>query len=72
MAPVRTCCTWRPTPIGNSYNIYDPTSRAPLGGFAPPNFQPAAGGLRAHRAIQNATASETGKLCLQYPARRCG
>ena len=62
-----------PNAIGNSYNIYDPDTGSGLGGFALGNFSnPLQVVCAAIGAIQNATASETGKLCSQYlgPALR--
>ncbi len=62
-----------PNAIGNSYNIYDPDIQSALGGFALANFSnPLQVVCAAIGAIQNATASETGKLCSQYlgPALR--
>lgn len=61
-----------PNAIGNSYNIYDPDIQSALGGFALANFSnPLQVVCAAIGAIQNATASETGKLS-QYlgPALR--
>ena len=62
-----------PNAIGNSYNIYDPDIQSALGGFALANFSnPLQVVCAAIGAIENATASETGKLCSQYlgPALR--
>jgi hypothetical protein len=62
-----------PNAIANSYNIYDPDTGSGLGGFALGNFSnPLQVVCAAIGAIQNATASETGKLCAQYlgPALR--
>jgi len=62
-----------PNAIGNSYNIYDPDIQSALGGFALHNFSnPLQVVCAAIGAIENATASETGKLCMQYlgPALR--
>jgi virulence factor Mce-like protein len=62
-----------PNSIGNAYNIYDPDTGSGLGGFALGNFaNPLQVICAAIGAIQNATASETGKLCSQYlgPALR--
>jgi len=62
-----------PNAIGNSYNIYNPDIQSALGGFALANFSnPLQVVCAAIGAIQNATASETGKLCSQYlgPALR--
>ncbi|MGI9126501.1 MAG: MCE family protein, partial [Mycobacterium sp.] len=62
-----------PNAIGNSYNIYNPDIQSALGGFALANFSnPVQLVCAAIGAIQNATASETGKLCSQYlgPALR--
>ena len=62
-----------PNAIGNSYNIYNPDIQSGLGGFALHNFSnPVQVVCAAIGAIENATASETGKLCSQYlgPALR--
>lgn len=62
-----------PNAIGNSYNIYNPDIQSGLGGFALHNFSnPLQVVCAAIGAIENATASETGKLCSQYlgPALR--
>lgn len=62
-----------PNAIGNSYNIYNPDIQSALGGFALANFSnPLQVVCAAIGAIENATASETGKLCSQYlgPALR--
>ncbi len=62
-----------PNAIGNAYNIYDPDIQSALGGFALANFSnPLQVVCAAIGAVQNATASETGKLCSQYlgPALR--
>ncbi|MFM8598953.1 MAG: MCE family protein [Mycobacterium sp.] len=62
-----------PNAIGNSYNIYNPDTGSALGAFAPANFaNPLQVICAAIGAIENATASETGKLCMQYlgPALR--
>jgi len=62
-----------PNAIGNSYNIYNPDTGSGLGGFALANFSnPLQVICAAIGAVQNATASETGKLCSQYlgPALR--
>lgn len=62
-----------PNAIGNSYNIYNPDIQSALGGFALANFaNPLQVVCAAIGAIENATASETGKLCSQYlgPALR--
>ncbi|MEX0579841.1 MAG: MCE family protein [Mycobacterium sp.] len=62
-----------PNAIGNSYNIYNPDTGSGLGGFALGNFSnPLQVICAAIGAVQNATASETGKLCSQYlgPALR--
>ncbi len=62
-----------PNAIGNGYNIYNPDIQSALGGFALHNFSnPLQVVCAAIGAIQNATASETGKLCSQYlgPALR--
>ncbi|MBU3752248.1 MAG: MCE family protein, partial [Mycobacterium sp.] len=62
-----------PNAIGNSYNIYNPDIQSALGGFALANFSnPLQVVCAAIGAIENATASETSKLCSQYlgPALR--
>ena len=62
-----------PNAIGNSYNIYNPDIQSALGGFALANFSnPLQVVCAAIGAIENATASTTGKLCSQYlgPALR--
>lgn len=62
-----------PNAIGNSYNIYNPDIQSALGGFALHNFSnPLQVVCSAIGALENATASETGKLCMQYlgPALR--
>ena len=62
-----------PNAIGNSYNIYNPDIQSALGGFALANFSnPLQVVCAAIGAIENATATETGKLCSQYlgPALR--
>lgn len=62
-----------PNAIGNSYNIYNPDIQSALGGFALANFSnPLQVVCAAIGAIENATSSETGKLCSQYlgPALR--
>jgi len=62
-----------PNAIGNAYNIYDPDTQSAMGGFALANFaNPLQVICSAIGAVQNATASETGKLCAQYlgPALR--
>ena len=62
-----------PNAIGNSYNIYNPDIQSALGGFALANFSnPLQVVCAAIGAIENATAGETGKLCMQYlgPALR--
>jgi phospholipid/cholesterol/gamma-HCH transport system substrate-binding protein len=62
-----------PNAIGNAYNIYNPDSQSALGGFALANFSnPVQVICSSIGAVQNATASETGKLCAQYlgPALR--
>ena len=62
-----------PNAIGNSYNIYNPDTGSALGAFAPANFaNPIQVICAAIGAIENATASETAKLCTQYlgPALR--
>ncbi len=62
-----------PNAIGNTYNIYNPDIQSALGGFALANFSnPLQVVCAAIGAIENATASETSKLCSQYlgPALR--
>ena len=62
-----------PNAIGNSYNIYNPDIQSAVGGFALANFSnPLQVVCAAIGAIENATASTTGKLCSQYlgPALR--
>ena len=62
-----------PNAIGNSYNIYNPDIQSALGGFALANFSnPLQVVCAAIGAIENATASETSRLCSQYlgPALR--
>ncbi len=62
-----------PNAIGNTYNIYNPDIQSALGGFALANFSnPLQVVCAAIGAIENATSSETGKLCSQYlgPALR--
>jgi virulence factor Mce-like protein len=62
-----------PNAIGNAYNIYNPDIQSALGGFALANFSnPLQVVCAAIGAVQNVTASETGKLCSQYlgPALR--
>jgi len=62
-----------PNAIGNAYNIYNPDTGSDLGAFAFGNFSnPLQVICSAIGAVQNATASETSKLCSQYlgPALR--
>jgi len=62
-----------PNAIGNAYNIYNPDIQSALGGFALGNFSnPLQVVCAAIGAIENATSSETSKLCSQYlgPALR--
>lgn len=62
-----------PNAIGNAYNIYNPDTQSALGGFALANFSnPIQVICAAIGSIENATSSETGKLCEQYlgPALR--
>ena len=62
-----------PNAIGNSYNIYNPYIQSAVGCFALANFSnPLQVVCAAIGAIENATASTTGKLCSQYlgPALR--
>jgi virulence factor Mce-like protein len=62
-----------PNAIGNTYNIYNPDIQSMVGAFALSNFSnPLQVVCAAIGAIENATSSETGKLCSQYvgPALR--
>ncbi len=62
-----------PNALGNAYNIYNPDTGSGIGAFALGNFSnPVSVVCSAIGAIQNATSSETGKLCAQYlgPALR--
>jgi virulence factor Mce-like protein len=62
-----------PNAIGNTYNIYNPDIQSMVGAFALSNFSnPLQVVCAAIGAIENATASETSKLCSQYlgPALR--
>ncbi len=62
-----------PNAIGNTYNIYNPDIQSALGAFALANFSnPLQVVCAAIGAVENATASETGKICSQYlgPALR--
>ena len=62
-----------PNAIGNAYNIYDPDTQSAMGGFALANFSnPISVVCTAIGALENATSSETAKLCSQYlgPALR--
>ena len=71
--PLKNLLHVAPNAIGNAYNIYDPDIQSALGGFALANFSnPLQVVCAAIGSVQNATASETGKLCSQYlgPALR--
>ncbi len=62
-----------PNAVGNSYNIYNPDIQSALGGFALHNFSnPLQVVCAAIGAIENATASETARICTEYlgPALR--
>jgi len=62
-----------PNAIGNSYNIYNPDIQSALGGFALHNFSnPLQVVCAAIGAVENATASETARICTEYlgPALR--
>ena len=62
-----------PNALGNAYNIYNPDIGSGLGAFALANFaNPLQVICAAIGAVENVTASETGKLCAQYlgPALR--
>jgi phospholipid/cholesterol/gamma-HCH transport system substrate-binding protein len=62
-----------PNAFSNGYNIYNPDTGSFLGSFSVNNLSnPTQFICSALGAIQNATASETGKLCAQYlgPALR--
>lgn len=62
-----------PNAFGNGYNIYSPDTGSMVGGFAMANFaNPMQVICSAIGAIENITASETGKLCAHYlgPALR--
>lgn len=56
-----------PTSFANSYNILNPNLPGPVGTFVVNNFSnPVAFICAAVGAVENVTASETGKLCSQY------
>ncbi len=56
-----------PTAFANSYNIYNPNTPGAMGSFIINNFaNPTAFICGAIGAIENVTATETGKLCGQY------
>jgi virulence factor Mce-like protein len=62
-----------PNSFANGYNIYDPDTGTARGGFSIPNLaNPIQLVCGAAGALQNATASETAKLCSEYlgPALR--
>jgi virulence factor Mce-like protein len=62
-----------PNAFANGYNIYNPTTGTPLGGFVLNNFSnPVEFICGAIGAVENTTAIETAKLCSQYlgPALR--
>jgi len=62
-----------PTAFANAYNIYDPDTGSPRGGFSIPNLaSPMQFVCGAIGAVQNTTAPETAKLCNDYlgPALR--
>ena len=63
-----------PNAIGNGYNIYNPDTESAFGGVRARRTSPTRLQVicSAIGAVQNATASETGKLCAQYlgPALR--
>ncbi len=61
------CCTSRRTRSPTRYNIYDPDTGSPRGGFSIPNFaSPMQFVCGMIGATQNTTAPETAKLCNQY------
>ncbi|MGO9929762.1 MAG: MCE family protein [Mycobacterium sp.] len=56
-----------PTAFANSYNIYNPNTPGAMGSFIINNFSnPVAFICDAIGAVQNVTATETGKLCGEY------
>jgi phospholipid/cholesterol/gamma-HCH transport system substrate-binding protein len=62
-----------PNALANTNNIYNPDSGAPAGAFVLADFtSPLSFICGAIGAVENATATETGKLCAQYlgPALR--
>ena len=62
-----------PNGFANAYNIYNPDTGSPLGAFVVNNFSnPTSFICGMIGAVQNVTASETGKVCAQYlgPALR--
>jgi hypothetical protein len=62
-----------PNAFANAYNIYNPDTGSPLGAFVVNNFSnPTSFICGMIGAVQNVTASETGKVCAQYlgPALR--
>ena len=62
-----------PTAFANAYNIYDPDTGSPRGGFSIPNLaSPMQFVCGMIGATQNTTAPETAKLCSDYlgPALR--
>ena len=62
-----------PNAFANAYNIYNPDTGSPLGAFVVNNFSsPLEFVCGMIGAVENVTATETGKLCAQYlgPALR--
>lgn len=62
-----------PNAIANGYNIYNPDTGTMIGGFAMSNFaNPVQLVCSSIGAVQNATASESSRLCAEYlgPALR--
>lgn len=56
-----------PTAFANGYNIYNPNTPGAMGSFIINNFSnPTSFICGAIGAIQNVTATETGKLCTEY------
>lgn len=56
-----------PTAFANGYNIYNPNTPGAMGSFIINNFSsPTAFICGAIGAVQNVTATETGKLCSEY------
>jgi hypothetical protein len=56
-----------PTAFANAYNVYNPDTGSALGAFALTNFSnPVQLVCSAIGAVENATAPETAKLCVQY------